>query len=532
MNIFDEINLFNNTNKALKQCFLFFFFVAVCGYISVMVSSCPYNDDYPRYMANIHVGTIAAARHMTFLLELLMYLSNVVTDAAPFTQIISCALLAYCAVLCLKIFNIDIKDRMGIKDRWAIVCFIPIIINPYILEVMLYRFDNIFMTIPLLFAIFSAYLSVFNNKRWLFAQTALLVIGLLMYQAAISAYFTIFVYLFLKEIMTGAKLAAVISKMRYWFLTLLLTACFYIPFALSLTYCVQNGESVLIIPKNFESIRIIVHNIARYFSIFYTDWALSAIGQIFLAIITVFFIGTVSKTVENTKSIVAASFSAIVVFFLFLCPIGLCLLVRVICFEGNESILPRILYTIGILISLILHDTYLLFKCTKYSEIFYKFLLSSIVVWNIVFSNSVGNIIRCLREVQQHVFYDISKDIFEITNENKKITRVCVIGSVRTQAMANFFKLYPIMERIIPEKWSVPSYSQIVMMNSEFANMFWKHIPVCERYIESEYQSKKLLKKHMLYDLFILDNRLLLISLKEEAKFEDPLRPFVRIRNE
>lgn len=526
MNIFDEINVCDNANKTLKRCFFLFFFVAVCGYLSVMVSSCPYNDDYPRYMANIHVGTIAAARHMTFLLELLMYLSNVVTDAAPFTQFISCALLACSAILCLKIFRIDTKDV------WATACFIPIIVNPYILEVMLYRFDNVFMTIPMFFTILAAYLSTSNNKRWLFAQIALLVIGLLMYQAAISAYFTIFSYLFLKEIIAGAKLHAVISKMRYWLFTLLLTACFYIPFALSLTYCVQSGASVLIIPSDLESMKIIANNIARYFSVLSSDWASTPVGQIFFAIASVFALGTIAKTAENTRSIIAACVSALVVCVLFLCPIGPCLLVRVICFEGNESILPRILYTVGILISLILYDTYLLFRSNKLSEIFYKFLLSCFIVWNTVFSNSAGNIIRCLREVQRHVFYDISKDVFEVTNQNKGITRVCVVGSVRTQGMANFFKIYPIMERIIPEKWSIPSYSQIVMMNPEFAKMFWKHIPVCERYIESEYRNKELIKSHMWYDLFVLDKKLLLVSLKGKSHFEDPLRPFVQIREE
>ena len=113
-NVLREINIFHKNNRQLQNCFLFFFFIAILGYASVITSMCPYNDDYCRYFANTPVGIGYSARHATFFLECLMYFSRVVTDAAPFTQILSCAFLAYIVVILIKILAIDIKDKYAL----------------------------------------------------------------------------------------------------------------------------------------------------------------------------------------------------------------------------------------------------------------------------------------------------------------------------------------------------------------------------------------------------------------------------------
>ncbi len=528
MEIFNDINLFYYRNRQLRNCFLFFFFIAICGYISLMVSFCPYSDDYCRYLANLHIGTSDALRNVTFLLERLFYLSDVITDAAPFTHIISCLLLAYSACVCLRTFKVNITNK------WEAFCFAPVIINPYIFEIMMYRFDNPFITLALLIAILSAYISSKNEKRWLFVQTALLFLTLFIYQAVISAYLIIFLYKFITELLhSNTNLFQTVNKMKYWFCTLFFTALFYAPFTLFLSYCTSAKNGVFVIPYNLENIKIIIENICRYFSILYTDWSPNTIGQIFFAMLFIFLMNTIIKTAIKTKPTIAHIITvSFCLFLLTLSPSGVYALLRVAVFEGNESIFPRMLCSIGILISLVLHENYLLFKQIKITGNFFAFLLVIFNFWNIVFLNSASNIIHYFRSVQQHAAYDISKDIFDITNVNKKISRVCITGSIETEATKNFFKEYPIMDRIIPEKWCIPTYCQIALMNNEFAKQILELPPITKIYKENEYSTKKQIKTHMFYETFIIDDNLLLVSMKKNIKFKSSFHSMIRIKSE
>lgn len=511
MKTFKDINIAIKDNRQLRNCFLFFFVVAVCGYISLMVSFCPYSDDAHRYVTNLSVGELSSLRSSTFIIELLAYLSDVVTDVAPFSHLLSCLFLAYSAAICLKTFDINLSDK------WEVLCFAPVIINPYMLEVMMYRFDNSFITMSFVLSTTSVYLSSSNNKRWLFAQVALLFLCLFTYQPALSVYLIAFAYLFMNELSLGRKLIPTISKMRYWIMTLTITAICYAPFTFFLNYSKTKGETLFVIPASIENVQIITDNIQQYFSKLYVDWSVNAAGQLFFFMFVVFFLNIMFRTVTKTKSITSILMVTACTFVFALCPMGACLFLRTLIYKGNEAIV-RIMYSVGLLISLVLFSNYSLFKKYKGANIFYNFLMSIFIVWNMVFLNSASNIIHYFRELQQHVFYDISKDIFEITNKDKNIKKICVTGTIETQAMSNFFKLYPIMSRIIPEQWNIPDYCRIALMNPQFSNQILSNAPICEKYIESEYSKKKLIKSHMMYNVFSLDDFLLLVELKNDVK--------------
>ena len=523
MKTFESINIVKDNKEQLRNCFLFFFFIAICGYISLIVSFCPYSDDAHRYVTNLSVGELGSLRSNTFLLELFAYLSTVITDTAPFSHIISCLFLAYSATICLKIFDVDLNNK------WEVLCFAPVIINPYMLEVMMYRFDNSFITFAFMLSITSVYLSSSNNKRWLFAQVALLLLCLFTYQPALFVYFIAFTYFFINELSLGQKFVTIISKMRYWFLTLAITAICYVPFALSLRYSKVEGKSLFVIPTNIKNIRIITDNIIQYFSKLYVDWSENTAGQIFFFMFIIFALNMIFRTAVKTRSVSSILLVAIYTFIFTLCPIGTCLLLRTLVYEGNEAIV-RIMYSVGLLISLVLFSNHSLFKKNKGSDIFHNFLISIFVIWNMVFLNSAANIIQYFRELQQHVFYDISKDIFDITNKDQNIKKICITGTVETQAMSNFFKLYPIMNRIIPEQWNIPDYCRIALINPQFSKQILTNAPICEEYIESEYSNKKLIKSHMMYNIFSLDHVLLLIELKKNIKIKRAADTIATIR--
>ncbi len=508
--MFNEINLFDDQNKDLRNCFLFFFAIAVCSYLSIIVSSCPHNDDWCRYLANINVGTFSSNRYLTFLLECFIYFSSVITDAAPFSHVLSCIFLAYGAVVCLRIFDINLNNKL------EIACFVPIVANPYMFEIMLFRFDNPFSTLAFLFCITAAYLSAKNSKKLLLTQTGIFFLSLFMYQPASSAYFIIGTYKFLEEIREGRSFFQTILKMRYWIYTLLISIVAYIPFTYSFNYCVNNDGSMIAIPSNAENINTILKNIEIYYSNLIEDWSGNMIGNLVFLIFIAFVLHSLTK-IKNFFSFWIYLLGACL---LTLCPFGACVLLKAMPCVKHGFIMPRCIFSIGILVSGALYGASLLFKTSEKAYKFYIFIITCLCFWNIVFLNSTGNIVNYLYTLQRHVLYDVSKDVHEIREKNKNLSGLCFTGSLQTYAMNNFAGLYPIIYRIVPAKWHMNTICQLATIDYRFADSFLKHLSADKSFDENKYKSKKLSKSASLYDIFIWDEKVIQVHLKSSREFK------------
>lgn len=525
----EEINIFCKDNKQLRSYFFFFFLVAICGYASIMLSLCPSNDDYCRYILNKHVGSLDDARYLSIIIECFLYFSHIITDAAPFSQIISCALLAYVAVVFAKILIVDIDDK------YSILCLAPLVVNPYILECMMFRFDNPFMMLALLCSVFSAYLACFNEKRLVFMQSALLLQSLFLYQPASSAYFVICIYFLLVDLTSDKSLISLFKGMRYRVYTPIITLLFYLPFVSDIRYSREKSGNIFLIPTSFENIKRIFENIFCYVRNLETDWFCNTSGKIFfflLVVFSVFFIVDVFKNINNKITALYRSiFIAILLTIFFISPLGVCAFLCSFSFEGNTSIYPRILYCFGILLSLVLYKNYQFIKRYEIFKKIYVGYLCCFGVWNIVFLNSSGNVIHCYRKLQQFVFYDLTNDVHDILKLNNKFTHFCIQGAVSSQAMQNFSQVYPILDRIIPEKSYTPHYCILALLSHQILYFTLKYMPMSEHLKKTKYLSKKLLKNHLWYDIYSLDEKILLFQLKKDVKFGFN-SPMMRVRPE
>ena len=520
--MFAEINLFNNENRELKKCFSFFFIVAICGYLAIMVSGYPHDDDYCRYLVNVNVGTFSSNRIFTFLLESFTYLSNTITDIAPFSHVLSCFFLSYGAVVCLKIFNIDLNNKL------EVACFVPVAVNPYMLEIMLYRFDNPFSTLALLLCIIAAYVSTKNKKELLLTQTGLFLLSVFMYQPATSAYFILGIMKFLEELCEGRSFSQTISKMRYWLYTVLISIIVYIPFTYRITYPTTSDGSVVALPINIGNINIIAWNIVAYYKNLWTDWSGNNAGIILFATFIIYVLYSLTKLKIKKFTIICAYIFG--VFALTLCPLGASVILKTFFFQGNETIPPRILYSMGILISGAIYRTSSLFKISEKFYRFYGFVVAFFCLWNIIFMNSSGNIIRNFRILQRQVLYDVSKDIHEIRKQNKTLLKFfCCTGNLQTYAMNNFAELYPIIYKIIPEPWYMPTMCRIAMIDYNFAESFKKYLSANKSFAPNKCSNKKLIKSRHLYDIFILDNEVIQVHFKSSRKFEERFLDYAQI---
>lgn len=554
--------------------FVFFLVLAICGYISLMVSSDPYNDDYCRNFASLHVGTLSSLRCLTFLLEDIMYLNGPITDAAPFTQLVASVFLAFSAVLCMRIFDVNKSDK------WEILCLFPIIVNPYLLEVMMYHFDSPFIALSLFFVVLSAYFSSFNSKKWLFIQTSMLFLSFFIYQAASSAYLVIFLYKFMKEIekqvSSRKHFYAAFYKMRYWIYSLILCLLFYAPFVSFISYCTDSNGDIFIIPNSIENGRAICQNIIEYFGTIYHDWSGNLSGRIFLCLFAMFAIMSIVRILRFSKlsepltaqlpasrpmasqhaasqSLASSSISSSAVsstafssshvarlnialaifvvlgsfFLLILAPCGVYPFLRSAIFAGNVSIPPRVMCSMGFLIAIVLRDNYFTFRNINLGRGIYRCIVSVLCLWSVVFLNSAGNIIHYFRILEDFVIYDISKDIFEVTRDNEEISELCFKGAILSPAITNFAKEYPMVDRIVPEKWHAPTYCRMALMNPYFPILDGTG----ENYMDGEhkYRSKEKLRETMWYTSYIVDKKLLLFELKGKSKWSDPATPILKV---
>ena len=130
-----------------------------------------------------------------------------------------------------------------------------------------------------------------------------------------------------------------------------------------------------------------------------------------------------------------------------------------------------------------------------------------------MFLNSAVNIMRENFKVRNLMEYEIAKDVLEISETYPKISHFGIVGEVITPANKNFFALYPIMNRIFLEKFDMLAYYRLGFIHTGLKKELEKTSSVF--FNEPKCNSKKLIKKRMMYDLYILNGHILQIVFKE-----------------
>jgi hypothetical protein len=364
-----------------------------------------------------------------------------------------------------------------------------------LVEVLIFRFDNLFITIALLCSIGAAYFSVakkYHNSgseksevkyvadmsiaKWIFIQVWLLLFSLLIYQAAFSAYIVVFTYVLLVNFSKNKQLSQIISEMRHWTYSILFSIGSYIPFAIATNVEKMELQSAFNreMPGSIhDMINNILENICNYFKGLYNDWSVNTIGVIFFALSICFTLTFLVDTWKNIKNrhiaIARITVICICVFAFFLSPLGVSIPLELSSHKIYEIMNPRIVYSIIILMAFILYKNYFFLmqvatenihakKYTLYRRMYEGFLFF-FGLWSIYYMNCFGNIMYIQQQLQHNVFYDLANDLHDIRQEYQNFSRLYIHGNVCTPVMRNFYSIYPINKRILPEPWHMAIYS-------------------------------------------------------------------------
>ncbi|MDR3151774.1 MAG: glucosyltransferase domain-containing protein [Holosporaceae bacterium] len=534
--------------KYFYQSFGFFFFVAICGYLSIMMSFSPYRDDYCRYISNYPVEVWGYSRVATRILEILSFFSLYSYDAAPFSTVLSCAVLASVAVICKEILNIAHQGEYA-SHKYTFACLIPIVVNPYLAEILIFRFDNLFMTIALLCSTGAAYFSIarsyrsgaeklatepmanLNTAQWIFIQLGLLLLSLLFYQPAFSAYIVVFTYVLLVNLSKDKPLLQIVSETRHWIYSILFSLTAFFPFTIN-----EEGKKLKcsvskIMPHGVgDLIDNVIGNICNYSKGLYNDWSANAAGMIFFALFACFILTFLADTWRNIKNkqiaiVRIVVISVFAVAFL-LSPLGVNIPLELYYHKIHGFIMPRVIYTMGFLMAFVLYKNYFFImrlasrpaiavrsvqskKHMLYRRT-YEVFLFFFGVWSLGYMNCFGNIMYVQQLLQHNVFYDLANDFYEIKQNNPKLSELYLTGNVRTPVMRNFYNLYPINNRILPESWQIAVYSMFGFYCKEYGTSSLKKSEIEDNIWD---KSKVLLKSKPWYDVYSVDDRALYVKL-------------------
>lgn len=490
-------------DRQQRKCFYILFIIAICGYLSILTSHYQHQDDYTRYITNATCGV--NGRLLTFLLEAFINPTGYAMDISPFTQIISCGLLAYAAVICAKIVN-----SVSVS---SILCFAPIVINPLLAESMLFKFDNIFFMVALVLTVIAAHISANNSSlTHCIIQTTLLFCSLETYQAAFNAYGIIFTYLFIKDIQAGHAILETIKKMKYWIYSAISAALLYLPSIYKVNYCSWNGSMFI----KLQDIHLILDNIALYYSELFYDWNQNLIGIVAFLLLLIFCF-TILK--DNGTSLKTTTVLLILLFIFFTMPYGVNAFLY---YSQQMTFVPsRIIYSAGIMMSFAMFESY---RSLQNYALAYKALtvtMSLFTFWNITFVNSLGNLHNAQEQLFHQVIASVSENIAQYNKEKNNSASYFLYfkDSLITLALDNFAKSAPIAKKILISPWkghyfacsllnNLAKHSSTAPISTErqgyvnYIDTPFSYIVDLDK-LDKDLSNAKLIKTHSAYDLFV-----------------------------
>jgi hypothetical protein len=199
------------------------------------------------------------------------------------------------------------------------------------------------------------------------------------------------------------------------------------------------------------------------------------------------------------------------IFAFFLAPMGVTVFFNHAGNDGTCEISARIIYAIGIALSLIIRDGLIFFKEISVFRTLSKAFSVLLIVWSFFFPNWMANLLKCNDTIQNDITRDIANDLYSIrkTNDISKIKMIHYF--FLSTACFNATREYPFLKRILDLKWDKPLFSgALLRYNGKF-------YPIIRRGKIEDIKGATKIADRMWYDLYLSGNNTLIIQIKEPS---------------
>jgi hypothetical protein len=170
--------------KRLVKPALLLFGLSALGMVSVIRANFSYVDDIDRAATGYH-GWNGWSRHLSDILSTFIHADPILTDISPLPQILGLLFSAVAAVICVCALG-DAPQGKKISIP-TLLAGLSIIISPYFLENLSYKFDAPYMGLSLLFSVLP-FLFTPSRRAFVFSSVASICLMCITYQASSGIY--------------------------------------------------------------------------------------------------------------------------------------------------------------------------------------------------------------------------------------------------------------------------------------------------------------------------------------------------------
>ena len=423
-----KINCLKKEIKSYLKPLLCLFGLSFLAIFSILRANFNYYDDLGR-VAMGYRGWSNFSRYLSSLGSIFLHGDTYLTDISPWPQILSIFLMSIASLFLLKLFTKKEKFTF-----WNIISVLPLIINPYFLECLSYKYDAPYMAFFFFSSIFPL---LFSNQKTKLYASIIFFCTLMMcatYQAS-SGIFIIGVFFYtLSDWSNGTsfkKSFIFLSKsLLFYFGSLLIFKIFFMQ--TSDTYVTNILFSILELPMGF------IKNLCQYYTLFLKDfkieWLILILGILLSFILT--------NVLESKKSKGKTLGLTLLVLFV---SILACFGIYPAFTEPLYS--PRAMYGLGGVLTILM-----VICCDKEKNYLGKILTLVLVYCFFVFSLTYGNALNVQKEYTEMRILFVLSDLNELdVAKNEKIKKVKIEGNIGySPVILNMPNDYDMLKRLVP----------------------------------------------------------------------------------
>lgn len=413
-------------------------------FFKVITANFYYADDMWRNAAGSR-SWIGFSRYISEFLSILIHTNIKLSDIAPFTQFITIIIMAFSIFLICYVIN---------NNRYSVLAILAVsitFVSPFFSENFSYRFDAPYMALAVLFSAIP-FLFIENRKAFIFISIISLILTCFSYQAGLSIYIILAIFLTLRKILKNDRLSdygiLVFDSLISFIIALVIFKLFFMN-------AMSNSDDDYF--STVIKLSSVPQNLINYFNIILTDF-----GNIILKSLTfIAFVSCIFVLVKNSLCNKWLAFIAVISGFV----------LSFVLSTGPYIIFERPLLTYRTFMGFNLLIALIVFILIE--QKFLKFLTIAVFYCCVIFQFVYGNCLTEQKDYQHFRSALIAKDIGElaVSEQNIEIKFQNKVGLCDATKISRHN--YPILDKIItqiPSENSIWNENYFTNFNLHFKN--------------------------------------------------------------
>lgn len=419
--------------------------VLVCGVLSflyvlpIILANIYYTDDMGRIISGY--GWDHDGRFIASILSNIFSFNSTITSIYPYSIIFSGLIVFFAGLVIVYVFfESDFRYHSNLLP-------LILLISPFFLENLAYRYDSLYMSLSILFAVLP--LLLWNKKEFFFISIGSLFLVFGLYQTSAMLYIACVLCLQIKILLqTEGRL--VVKNITYALISFLVAFFLYKKALDLLAYNISRSE---FLPLSKESVQVVYQRLKDYREVFKTLFIDSNYIYAVMPLAACSVIGFVASVIAM-PSVKEKLYKGMIILLLIGGVFLSFLLPNIILKTMWLTARTMIIFPTLLVLCVIFVNNLLYYHST--SKIIRYFITVSYIVlfgYSFMLSSVFGSILKSNDEYQKFLANNITMSILaeqEKLNENEQLGLIIVGKGPQAPTSKSLYKEYPIMNILAP----------------------------------------------------------------------------------